>query len=197
MNAFLTYLKENQQMIPIYTGILGFIGVMLSSILKSIFDFFINKKKIKSEVVSKSRVEWIQDFRKIMSEFITLGGEFSDLHSQLTNSQNTYLENKILIEFRSKFLEMQEKKNLLLLYLPQTSYKRNKKVKNEDHIILIDIMNELSHRINLLSYDINSQKLNSTLMYYRRQNVVNSLSELTYYSSEYLKQEWEKAKTIK
>lgn len=196
MNTFLTYLKENQQMIPIYTGILGFIGVMLSSILKSIFDFFINKKKIKSEVVSKSRVEWIQEVRKSMSEYLSYGGKLCTIHRKIMFAKNDEIE-ELIEEFDNNFSNLLEKQNLLILYFPQLSYKGGKEIENVEHTELIDKMNYLSKRLQELSQDIELQIKYNVLFEINRNHAIDALSDFTFEASQYLKKEWEKAKKIK
>lgn len=197
MNAFLTYLKENQQMIPIYTGILGFIGVMLSSILKSIFDFFINKKKIKSEVVSKSRVEWIQEVRKSMGEYFSYGGKLCTIHRKLMFAKYDLEKGELLKEFDINYSNLLEKHNILILYFPQLSYKGKKKIKNKEHIKIIDTMNCVNKSLQELNQEIEDQIKDNSLFEYKKDNAINALTKCTFEASQYLKKEWEKAKKIK
>lgn len=216
MYEYFNYLEQNPGMIPLFTGGAAFIGVLLSAFVKSFNDARINKKRIKADLVAKSRIEWIQEVRKLTAEFITLSTNTVLVHKRIINSKSTKDESKWIEEFYNNTEELANKQNLLKLYLPKYKTKKSYLPKyitkkkfvdiNEDNSgVKMNLSNErynyyideIRNYISILNYEKEEQKLDESILENKAENVFYANEELSNYSSTYLKNEWEKAKSIK
>ncbi|WP_436865216.1 hypothetical protein [Mammaliicoccus sciuri] len=96
------YLKNNVEVIPIFTAALALFGLFITTVIKVLLELVVNKKKIKADVISKSRVDWIQDIRKVFSEhlkllnnLIYLSHKISIIKSNILKSEKTIVYDEV------------------------------------------------------------------------------------------------------
>ncbi|RIL46575.1 hypothetical protein BUY93_13080, partial [Mammaliicoccus fleurettii] len=81
------YLKNNVEVIPLSTAIFALFGLLITTFLKMFLELVVNKKKIKADVISKSRVEWIQDIRAVFSEYFVMLDNLILLSQKIHNTK--------------------------------------------------------------------------------------------------------------
>ncbi|WP_347285873.1 hypothetical protein [Mammaliicoccus sciuri] len=81
------YLKNNVELIPLSTAALALTGLIITTFLKLFLELVVNKKKIKADVISKSRVEWIQDIRSVFSEYFVMLDNLILLSQKIHNTK--------------------------------------------------------------------------------------------------------------
>lgn len=81
------YLKNNVEVIPLSTAIIALFGLLITTLLKLFLELVVNKKKIKADVISKSRVEWIQDIRAVFSEYFVMLDNLILLSQKIHNTK--------------------------------------------------------------------------------------------------------------
>ncbi|XKF73201.1 hypothetical protein LG337_09060 [Staphylococcus pseudoxylosus] len=211
LHEYFNYLEQNPSMIPLFTGLFAFIGVMLSSILKIIFDFFINRRTVKADLVAKSRIEWIQEVRKLTAEFISISMKSFRLHTNIINASTVHQVNVAMTEYSNNYFELTKKYNLLRLYLPEVTYKKDKKIKpknwfkrrekqkfpNDFNMKYMKVLNDVRSASRTLKQNASTHKTNSELKTKDKLSLKNANKDLAIFSAEYLKNEWQKAKSIK
>ncbi|PTJ70104.1 hypothetical protein, partial [Mammaliicoccus sciuri] len=92
------YLKNNVEVIPLSTAALALLGLLFTTIFKAVLEWRVNKAKIKADVISKSRVDWIQDIRKVFSEYFVMLDNLIHLSQKIhdTKAEIIKLENSIV-----------------------------------------------------------------------------------------------------
>ena len=199
LHEYLNYLEQRPSMIPLFTGLFAFIGVMLSSILKIIFDFFINRRTVKADLVAKSRIEWIQEVRKLTAKFISYSNNSLIIHTKMTQTKDLKEMEKLGNEYRENFFHLGEKLNLLELYLPEKSFDKitHAESKNKRNIEYKKKLKNVKKTVRALINEMTKQQNDEEFKKEKRANLNKVNKELTNYSSNYLKIEWETAKKVK
>ena len=201
MHDFFSYLDQKPNMIPIFTGVFAFLGVMLSAILKMICDYLINKRTVKADLVAKSRIEWIQEVRKLTADFITTSTDAVFIAQNYTIAQNRDDELKFLRELDDKIVEAMMQVNLLKLYIPIHKAKGDLTDINDDKKIVEKNASNNNYIFYCKNIVLKLHELRKGIVASSKDDLEKGVfvatEELSRYSSVYLKKEWEKATSIK
>ncbi|HAL08927.1 MAG TPA: hypothetical protein DCO67_03045 [Staphylococcus sp.] len=123
------YLKSNTEVIPLSTAIIALLGLLATTIFRAVLDWIVNKSKIKAEVISKSRVEWIQDVRSLTGEYIN----DAQYLTTFIFSYPYYIKNKdkeiIIDELNIRHNKLLSTMHKITMYFPE--YNNIEDVKNE------------------------------------------------------------------
>ena len=101
LQELIDLLKGNTEIIPIITAIIALIGLLVTTLVKVWLDWQVNQTKIKSEVIAKSRVEWlelirlntailIESYYTYMNNFTLTQGGHHNLLKDLSDAQAKY-----------------------------------------------------------------------------------------------------------
>lgn len=138
------------------------------------FTYRSSDKKIKADLVSKARIDWIQNVRKSASEFISACFMFDKTHQSSAEKINT-----LDIVSKQEQSEINKHANLLILYFGPES----EGTKNDDKVVhnetIITKVTEIKDSINNNNW---------------RKDLTQNLDELTELLRQYLKDEWVTAK---
>lgn len=138
------------------------------------FTYRSSDKKIKADLVSKARIDWIQNVRKSASEFISACFMFDKMHQSSAEKTNT-----LDVVSKEELSEINKHANLLILYFGPES----DKTKNDDKVVhnetIITKVTEIKDSINKNNW---------------REDLTKNLDELTGLLRQYLKDEWNTAK---
>lgn len=93
------YLKNNVELIPLSTAVIALSGLILTTVIKVLLDLVVNKMKIKADVISKSRVEWIQDMREVFSEYFMLLNNLIYVSHKISTIKSNILKSEGLIVY--------------------------------------------------------------------------------------------------
>ncbi|WP_436959423.1 hypothetical protein [Staphylococcus xylosus] len=199
MLIILEYLDKKPSMIPIFTGILAFIGVLASSLISTWVNYKSNKKKLNADLIAKSRIEWIQEVRKLTAKFISYSNNSLIIHTKMTQTKDLKEMEKLGNEYRENFFHLGEKLNLLELYLPEKSFdkKTHAESKNKRNIEYKKKLKNVKKTVRALINEMTKQQNDEEFKKEKRANLNKVNKELTNYSSNYLKIEWETAKKVK
>ncbi len=179
----------------IITTILG------SSTISTVITYFLNRrfnnKKLHAEIVSKARIDWINEFRNLSSKYlyevyrsielkkIEIEAQNYMLHSK--NASVEYLRYRKKSEEYSKlynesFSNMTKASIQLRLYLP----KRTRSSEQIEHKNIKEKIDFINNELNKVEDKTNNHILETLEK--------DTLLKLTDYIARYLKTEWEKAK---
>lgn len=199
MLILLEYLDKNPNMIPIFTGILAFIGVLTSSLISTWVNYKSNKKKLNADLIAKSRIEWIQEVRKLTAEFISYSSNSLIIHTKMTQTKDLEEMKKLGNEYRENIFHLGEKLNLLELYLPEKSFdkKTHAESDNKRNIKYKKKLKNVRKTVRELINEMTKQQNDEEFKKEKRAKLNKVNRKLTNYSSNYLKIEWETAKKIK
>ena len=138
------------------------------------FTYRSSDKKIKADLVSKARIDWIQNVRKSASEFISACFIFYKVHQWSPEKTGT-----VDAASKEELSEINKHANLLILYFGPES----DKTKNDDKVVhnetIITKVTEIKDSINKNNW---------------REDLTKNLDELTGLLRQYLKDEWNTAK---
>ena len=138
------------------------------------FTYRSSDKKIKADLVSKARIDWIQNVRKSASEFISVCFMLDKAHQWSAEKKNT-----LEIEYKEELSEINKHANLLILYFGPESNKTKKKEQVVHNETIINKIIEIKDSINNNNW---------------REDFIKNLDELTELLRQYLKDEWDTAK---
>ncbi|BFL78688.1 hypothetical protein PXW92_03705 [Staphylococcus hominis] len=156
-----------------------------------------NNKKLHAEIISKARIDWINEFRSLSSSYlyeayktVGLGLEFWKYDDELNKlDENTEQFREIKEKYENTIEEYNKQAGKMIetyiqmrLYLP----KRNGRPMQKEHKRIVGY-------IDLLHKNITSAVKNKELDKIKKIKS-RRLRFLTDYISKYLKQEWDKAK---
>lgn len=176
------------------------IASIISSVLTFVLNYKFNNKKLHAEIISKARIDWINEFRSLSSSYlyeayktVGLGLEFwkyRDELNELDENTEQFIEvnekyENTIEEYNKQAGKMIETYIQMRLYLP----KRNGRPVQNEHKRIIGY-------IGLLHKTITQAVINKELDKIKKIKS-RRLGFLTDYISKYLKQEWDKAKDKK
>lgn len=177
------------------------ITILGSGGFTAIISYFINRrfnnKKLHAEIISKARIDWINEFRELSSKYlyegfrsIEEGKTICQIDENLeTIPRGTDKRGKIENDLNNTFLKYNEHINNMTkysiqirLYLPERpnniNQEEHEKIKDDIQILSV----ELNHAIKKRDVE-----LFKTIQQVDMQNLVD-------YISKYLKKEWDRAK---
>ncbi|MFL2071175.1 hypothetical protein ACEN32_02560 [Marinilactibacillus psychrotolerans] len=151
------------------------------------------EKKLNAEIISKSRIEWIQTVRSIMADYLTEARSLLFLFAQIEeqmeymskqddNIQRQKIQvniNELIAEANGKLNTIFRLKNLLILNFSDNE--GNKKI-IEEFTSVVDYLSELSIQIKNL-------KIHGMVNY-------QTIDKLAGTARDYFKVEWDRAKNI-
>ena len=153
-------------------------GLILANIIilviNMVLTFRSSDKRIKADLVSKARIDWIQNVRKSASEFISVCFMLDKAHQWSAEKKNT-----LEIEYKEELSEINKHANLLILYFGPESNKTKKKEQVVHNETIINKIIEIKDSINNNNW---------------REDLIKNLDELTELLRQYLKDEWDTAK---
>lgn len=190
------------------------IGVMVSYAINSKF----NRDKLRADLVSSARIEWLQNTRQICSDYLSGINMVYTKHRDSTHLMiemyNPKLneENKIMMEdkirdYSSEFNELIMKVDeKYFLYSLQFGIDRENNALLIEALEVKDIMNKLSELKNNIEFLIRNRQEDSVEVYERISNYFienesliksefeKAMNKFTESNRLYLKNEWDKAK---
>ncbi|MCD8924763.1 hypothetical protein [Staphylococcus epidermidis] len=178
--------------------------ILGSGSLSAFVSYFLNRrfnnKKLNAEIVSKSRIDWINEFRSIASDYLYEGyksieeGKLFCEFEKLMNNSKPYSNSKSRYKKKSEYHAKKYNETVnnmtkyfiqIRLYLPDrpdgSSQEEHKKIKDE---------------IKALGNKLNNAMGNRDKKYFNQIQKVD-MQFLADYIAEYLKKEWDKAKDKK
>ncbi|EER56041.1 hypothetical protein NEIFL0001_1329 [Neisseria flavescens SK114] len=167
----------------------------LVALIAAIMQMFNNKKSIDANLKAKSRVEWIQNVRKLSADFIRISYEYKglmDKYIEIDNEKNILfidkeIENDDKDKIDMKWAEFLYTYNLLLLYFQKgENIDEFNKISNNK---IIQSARELRNQVKNYRYKVNGMKGNP----FYEQGVKPFRDNMR----EYLKGEWDRAKSGK
>lgn len=140
-----------------------------------------NKKRLEADIISKARIEWIQNVRTEAVDFISLVTSISEVDFREENKTNEILklkkDNEIFkIEGLSNYeslqsykLKIHEKANMLILYFgPKLDNDNETKSKiNEGFVNLITVIDQTSSSIKVDTDEVEKEKLKNQVKNFR------------------------------
>lgn len=147
------------------------IGVLLLTL------YFTNRssdKKIKADLVSKARIDWIQNVRKSASEFISSCFMFDKMHQWSVEKIGT-----LGISSNDELREINKHANILILYFGPESEETKKKKNIIHNEKIVNKVIEIRNSINENGW---------------HEKLTENLDDLTELLRVYLKDEWDTAK---
>ena len=153
-------------------GILS-VGAFLTG-FSFIFNAYENRRKRKEDLVSKSRIEWIQEVRRVFSEYLSMAHRYPFLFQKYNDEINEEKKEEYLSELNDVAMKIEEKQYLLYLYFSDNS--GNKEI--------IDGINEVHEWI--ISFNRTSR------LFINKSDA--PVATLTVLARDYLKREWDRAK---
>lgn len=167
---------------------LGVIGVILGAVIGWLLNWRISKNRINADLKAKTRLEWIKEVRKLTSEIISLHHDFILLRKGFSSSTNNDKINQQLI---STYIEISKKRHLYLLYFSKIKFDKNTKsyIENEENITMRNNINEF---VTEVSTFVNTQAKDDKNLLEDLTPKYNKFKDET---SDYLKKEWDKAKS--
>ena len=122
-------------------------GLILANIIilviNMVLTFRSSDKRIKADLVSKARIDWIQNVRKSASEFISVCFMLDKAHQWSAEKKNT-----LEIEYKEELSEINKHANLLILYFGPESNKTKKKEQVVHNETIINKIIEIKDSIN-------------------------------------------------
>ena len=138
------------------------------------FTYRSSDKKIKADLVSKARIEWIQNVRKSASEFISACFIFYKVHQWSPEKTGT-----VDAASKEELSEINKHANLLILYFGPESEETKVKTDIIHNESIVDKVIEIKNSINENGW---------------QENLTENLDDLTELLRKYLKDEWDTAK---
>ena len=187
-----------------------FINVLISGLVAAIVTGVWNirntNKTVHAQVVSKARHEWIQEVRKLVSDYITdttvILNDIKDSYSE----QNEYISKRDVKRIDRMTKNIENKSNQIILFFGERktikkngskttvedkdNQKYNKVVKNVKENIYTMI--ESAHKISEKNYD-KTDLYNITTL---RDETKTLIKDIVANTSEYLKTEWYNTKAV-
>lgn len=197
------YLKSNTEVIPLSTAIIALLGLLATTIFRAVLDWIVNKRKIKAEVISKSRVEWIQDVRSLTGEYINDAQYFTTFIFSLPYYRQNMNKDELNDELNIRHSKFLSTKHKLTMYFPIYSNiehvekekinKENKDINDIIHNMYLDIKRFSDYVIkeNKLEGFVAKNKGDQNTFIEKHYNLLNLNM------STYLKKEWIMAKKNK
>lgn len=137
-----------------------------------------------ADVISKSRIDWIQSVRGYLCDFLTLSVNMKHYYSIYKVSKGSEFDTQEFKYYNDKAVQYQSLKQMLILNLGPE--KKPSFYPNKEFIIMI---NEV--------YDQCFENLDNDVLLESDENMFNkSINELVEFGRNYFKQEWDKAKNF-
>lgn len=178
------YLKNNVEVIPLSTAVLALFGLLFTTVFKAVLEWRVNKAKIKADVISKSRVEWLELIRLNTAILI------ESYYSYMNNFTLTESGHKEMLKDLS---DVQAKYNrtywLLKLYYTEKDKKGKPNIRHNEIIEKLDTFN------NKLEEFIDNNK--GIYGDFDPKELDIYLEEFVEVSSKYFKDVWEETKKNK
>lgn len=178
-------LKENVEVIPIVTALIALFGLLVTTLVKAGLDWKVNQLKIESEVISKSRVEWLDIVRNNTAEFIESYYEYINdfILDKKLSGNNTLALSKSQSKYNKAYWKLR-------LYYTVNSYNNGE---NKDHKIICEKLDNFNKVIEkfITKYNKNPKGKFDT------DELESNLKVFVEESSKYFKKVWEEAKNNK
>ncbi|KKK33926.1 hypothetical protein WN59_09975 [Salinicoccus sediminis] len=139
----------------------------------------LKKTEITATVISKSRIEWIQDVRKLMSDYISQSYVLKEIVNSIFNGY--FISNKTKQKYYHEYYKLLKYRDLLLLYISDS--KEHKEI-----VKLIECLHEKT-MFNLSERNLSKEKKEN---YHKNQR--EAAEKLRVEARDYFKNLWEEAK---
>lgn len=177
-----------------WSSIAAFVA-LLSTIIMVIMQIFNNKKSIDTNLKAKSRVEWIQNVRKLSADFIRVSYEYKGLmdeYIKIDKEKNIiFIDKPIEGETKSKmgekWTEFLYTYNLFLLYFNEGE--KTDKFNKISNDTVIKSAENLREEVKNFHYKVNGMK--------EKQFYYKGIKPFRNNMRQYLKGEWDRAKSGK
>ncbi|UXU79094.1 hypothetical protein [Mammaliicoccus sciuri] len=85
---------------------IGFIGFFLGpSVIAALITYIFNNKKLHADLVSKSRIEWIQEVRGVFSEYLMLLNNLIYVSHKISTIKSNIVKSKGAIVYSGEYME--------------------------------------------------------------------------------------------
>ena len=197
------YLKNNVEIIPLSTAAVALFGLLITTVVKVLLELVVNKMKIKADVISKSRVDWIQDVRALTGEYINDAQYFTNYIFSYPYYIQTKDKEVVIDELNIRHNKLLSTKNKLTMYFPEYNDLKdieNEKINKNNQVINNIIQNMYGDLKKYSDYVVNNNKVEGFTADIGKDG--NSFIEehyklLNLNMSTYLKKEWIRAKKNK
>lgn len=160
------------------------------AIISLTFTAWDSRRKFKADLISKSRIKWINEFRKIVAEYLQQVSEYWLLMAKYNKSDERG-KNELFLEVNNITTRLQ--KSLSLIQLQFGEGKRNNEFLEYFEIFSV-IVNDNRYVINKIYDGEEITKEESQTLLNIDKNCRKHIGDVVEKSRKYLKEEWEKAK---
>lgn len=188
---WISYLFETNE------GRFNWIGITATlALLTLIWNIWYNRRKYKADLISKSRIQWIESVRPIITDLTSAAVSYPNLLKRylkigFSEIEDKSLQEKLLSEANLTMITIQKDADLLRLYIPKSGQDNEEilqsiyNVRKESNDYLYKVSSKVRSNKDLIRGEL--KKIDQKKLYVSVENLIEV-------SSIYFKKEWEKAK---
>ncbi|WP_204256375.1 hypothetical protein [Mammaliicoccus sciuri] len=162
----------------------------------------LKNKELNANIIAQSRIDWIQDVRKLTNEYISSGQNFMEYIYSYEYYTNNKDKEELVTQVNLRHTNFLMALNRLMMYFPEYESHENlyngiKNKENEEiHYVIYEMYNELKDYADFVIKGGDKEKYAPKNNLSKDEFIREHFDKVQTFISIYLKKEWEKAKNM-